>query len=285
MNLLLLFVLGTIWGTSFMFIKIVVGEVGPFTLVTGRLGLAAIAIWVLLWLRRISAPRGRRVWASFAVVGLLNGALPFALISWGEQYIPSSWAALLQSTTPIFTILLAHVLTHDDRIDVPKITGVILGFAGIGLLMWPEVRDGISASLLGITAIVGSSASYALASIFARKHLQAEHPMASAAGQFTMGFVYILPIAFLVERPLGITLSTQALASWVTLSLLGTVIAYVIYYELIKRTSATFTTMVTYIVPINGLILGALVLGETLTPMVVASLGLVLAGVLLVRRG
>ncbi len=284
MNLLLLFVLGTIWGTSFMFIKIVVGEVGPLTLVAGRLGLAVVAIWVLLRLRRIPPPRGGRVWLAFAVVGLLNGALPFALISWGEQYIPSSWAALLQSTTPIFTILLAHVLTHDDRIDLPKILGVVLGFIGIGLLMWPEVQGGISTSVLGIAAIVGSSASYALASIFARKHLETQPPMASAAGQFTMGFVYILPIALLVERPLRIAPSGQALASWITLSLVGTVVAYVIYFELLKRTSATFTTMVTYIVPINGLILGALVLGETLTPMVVASLGLVLAGVLLVRR-
>jgi drug/metabolite transporter (DMT)-like permease len=284
MNLLLLFILGSIWGTSFLFIKIVVSEIGPLTLVAGRLGLAALSMGLLLWRLRVSWPRERRIWGGYAVIGLLNGALPFALISWGEQYIPSGWAALLQATTPIFTLLLAHVLTRDDRIDARKALGVVLGFAGVAFLMWPEVRGGFSAVAWGMLAVVGSSASYALASVFARSRLQGQAPMASAAGQFTMGFLYILPLAFVFERPLAISLSWQALASWVTLSLVGTVIAYVIYFVLLARTSATFTTMVTYIVPINGLILGALVLGESLNPMVLVSLAFVIAGVLLVRR-
>ena len=284
MNLVWLFILGSIWGTSFLFIKIVVSEIGPFTLVAGRLGLAALSMALLLRARRIPFPRERRVWGNFAVVGLLNGALPFALISWGEQYIPSGWAALLQATTPIFTILFAHVLTRDDRIDLRKALGVVVGFAGVGLLMWPELRVGLNASVWGMLAIVGSSASYALASIFARSRLQGQPPMASAAGQFTMGFLYILPLAFILERPFAIAPSGQALASWVTLSLMGTVVAYVIYFALLARTSATFTTMVTYIVPINGLVLGALVLNEHLSPMLLVSLVLVFAGVLLVRR-
>ncbi len=284
MNLVWLFILGSIWGTSFLFIKIVVSEIGPFTLVAGRLGLAALSMALLLRARRIPFPRERRVWGNFAVVGLLNGALPFTLISWGEQYIPSGWAALLQATTPIFTILFAHVLTRDDRIDLRKALGVVVGFAGVGLLMWPELRVGLNASVWGMLAIVGSSASYALASIFARSRLQGQPPMASAAGQFTMGFLYILPLAFILERPFAIAPSGQALASWVTLSLMGTVVAYVIYFALLARTSATFTTMVTYIVPINGLVLGALVLNEHLSPMLMISLALVFAGVLMVRR-
>jgi len=283
-NLVWLFILGSIWGTSFLFIKIVVSEIGPFTLVAGRLGLAALSMALLLRARRIPFPRERRVWGNFAVVGLLNGALPFTLISWGEQYIPSGWAALLQATTPIFTILFAHVLTRDDRIDLRKALGVVVGFAGVGLLMWPELRVGLNASVWGMLAIVGSSASYALASIFARSRLQGQPPMASAAGQFTMGFLYILPLAFILERPFAIAPSGQALASWVTLSLMGTVVAYVIYFALLARTSATFTTMVTYIVPINGLVLGALVLNEHLSPMLMISLALVFAGVLMVRR-
>ena len=284
MNLVWLFILGSIWGTSFLFIKVVVSEIGPFTLVAGRLGLAALSMALLLRARRIPFPRERRVWGNFAVVGLLNGALPFTLISWGEQYIPSGWAALLQATTPIFTILFAHVLTRDDHIDLRKALGVVVGFAGVGLLMWPELRVGLNASVWGMLAIVGSSASYALASIFARSRLQGQPPMASAAGQFTMGFLYILPLAFILERPFAIAPSGQALASWVTLSLMGTVVAYVIYFALLARTSATFTTMVTYIVPINGLVLGALVLNEHLSPMLMISLALVFAGVLMVRR-
>jgi len=283
-NLALLLVLGAIWGTSFLFIKIIVTEIGPMTLVAGRLGMAALVIWMLLRVLRVSPPRERRTWAAFAVVGLLNGALPFTLISWGEQFIPSGWAALLQATTPLFTILLAHILTRDDRITPTKALGVALGFCGVGLLMLPQIREGLTTWLWGMLAIVGSSVSYALASIFARKQLQGQPPMASAAGQFTMGFFYMLPLALTFERPLDISLSSGALASWVTLAVLGTVIAYIIYYALLARTSATFTTMVTYIVPINGLILGALVLHEPLGPLVLISLGLVLGGVLLVRR-
>jgi drug/metabolite transporter (DMT)-like permease len=290
MNLVLLFVLGAIWGTSFLFIKIVVSEIGPFTLVTGRLGLAALLIWALVWIRRAQkTTQPRNLWPIYAVVGMLNGALPFSLISWGEQYIPSGWAALLQATTPLFTILFAHVLTHDDRINKRKALGVALGFLGVGLLIWPELQAGVTTSVWGMLAIVGSSISYAVASIFARKKLHSEPAMVSAAGQFTMGFLYILPVAFIFETPRQIlqpgALSGRALASWAALAILGTVVAYTLYYILLARTSATFTTMVTYIVPINGLILGALILGEGITPMIVASLVLVLGGVLLVRQG
>jgi drug/metabolite transporter (DMT)-like permease len=204
MNLILLFILGAIWGTSFLFIKIVVTEIGPITLVAGRLGLAALLMWSIMRFRKVPLPRGKRIWTTYAVIGLINSALPFSLISWGEQYIPSSWAALLQSTLPIFTILLAHLLTQDDRLTWSKALGVTLGFCGVGLLMWPEVRQGVSASVRGMLAIVGASICYALASIFARRRLKGQNPVASAAGTFTMGFAYILPLAFLVEQPLQI---------------------------------------------------------------------------------
>jgi drug/metabolite transporter (DMT)-like permease len=283
MNLLLLFILGAIWGTSFLFIKIVVGEVPPMTLVAGRLGLAALAMWTFIHLRGEKFPRERRLWGIFAVTGLLNGALPFTLISWGEQYITSGLAALLQSTTPIFTIILAHFLTHDDRFTVRKMCGSVLGFIGVGLLMWPELRGGVQTSAWGQLAIVGSSISYAVASIFARERLRDQPPLVSAAGQFTMGFVYILPLSLLIERPFNLSPSWTAIGSWVALALVGTVVAYGIYYVLLQRTNATFTTTVTYIVPINGLLLGALILHEYLHPELFISLGLILSGVLLVR--
>jgi len=283
MNLLLLFILGSIWGTSFLFIKIVVGEVPPMTLVAGRLGLAALTMWAFLRLRGVPFPRERRLWGIFAITGLLNGALPFTLISWGEQYIPSGLAALLQSTTPIFTVILAHFLTRDDRFTAKKVLGIVLGFVGVGLLMWPELRGGLQASVWGQFAIVGSSISYAIASIFARERLHDQPPLVSAAGQFTMGFVYILPLSLLVERPFNLSPSWTALASWATLALLGTVVAYAIYYVLLQRSNATFTTTVTYIVPINGLILGALILDEHIHTGLLISLGLILSGILLVR--
>jgi drug/metabolite transporter (DMT)-like permease len=218
------------------------------------------------------------------VVGLFNGALPYTLISWGEQYISSGLAALLQSTTPIFTVLLAHFLTTDDRITAKKIVGVLLGFTGVGLLMLPDLRSGVRASLWGQLAMIAASISYAGTAIFARHRLRDEPPLVSAAGQFTMALVIMLPLSLLIDRPFDLSPSWQALGSWIGLSLFGTVIAYVIYYSLLSRTSATFVTMTTYIVPINGLILGALILDEPIRATLLISLGLILSGVLLVRN-
>ncbi len=283
MNLLLLLILGTIWGTSYLLIKVILVDVGPMTLVTGRLALSAIIIWALLRLRGTPFPRGRRLWTAYAVIGLLNGALPFTLISWGELYISSGSAALLQATTPLFTILLAHVLTRDDRLTWSKVLGVVLGFVGVGLLMWPEVRQGFGSSAMGMLAIVASSLCYALSAIFTRWRLQGQDPTTSSAGQFTMGLVYILPLAFIFERPLAIRPSMTVIAAWLTLAIVCTVVAYIIYYELLEKTSASYATMVTYIIPVNGLILGAIFLTETLNSLVLLSLALVLCGVLLVK--
>lgn len=285
MNLSLLFILGAIWGTSYLFIKVAVAEISPFTLVAGRLGLASVAMWAVARLRGDTFPRDRRLWLIYALTGLFNGALPFSLITWGEQYISSGLAALLQAFTPIATVILAHFMTHDDRVNPKKLLGVLLGFVGVGVLLLPELRVGLTASLWGMLALVVSSISYAMGAIVARRRLSDQPPLVSAAGQFTMGFVYILPLTLVLERPLTAAPSLPALASWVTLALLGTVVAYAIYYPLLARTNATFVTSVTYLIPITGLILGALVLHEELTWMILLSLALVLAGVLLVRSG
>jgi len=282
-NLLLLLILGTIWGSSYLFIKVIVAEVPAFTLVAGRLTLAAIIMWGILRARGLSLPRSRRMWRAYAVLGVLGAAVPYSLISWGEQYIPSGLAALLQSTTPIFTVILAHFLTDDERITVPKIIGVVVGFVGVGILMLPDLRQGLQANLLGQLAIVGSSLCYALTAIYIRSRLRGQPALVSATGQLAMGMVYMLPASLLIDRPLGLSPSLPVLASWIVLTVLGTVVAYVIYFTLIERSSATFTTMVTYIIPINGLILGALVLNESLDMTTLGSLALILLGVLLVR--
>ena len=284
MDLLLLLILGTLWGSSYLFIKVAVAEVPAMTLVAGRLLLSAIILWILLRIMGQSMPRKRSLWGAYAVMGVLNGTLPYTLITWGEQYIPSNLAALLQGTMPLFTVILAHFLARDERLTRTRGLGVLIGFAGVGVLILPELRRGLQSSLLGQLAIVVSSVSYAGAAIFARSQLRGQPPLASTTGQLTMGALLTLPLSLLVDRPFNLSPSLPALASWLGLSILGTVVAYVIYYSLIERTSATFVSTVTYIIPINGLILGALVLGEPLTLTLLVSSALILFGVLLVRR-
>jgi drug/metabolite transporter (DMT)-like permease len=229
-------------------------------------------------------PRSRKLWGIYAVMGFLNGALPYSLIVWSEQTISSGLASLLQATMPIFTVILAHFLTRDERLTWIKVLGVLIGFVGVGLLMISDLRQGLHANLWGEVAMVVSSVSYAMAGIVARNHLRGQPPLVSTTGQLTMGTVWTLPLCLVVDRPFHLSPSPAALGSWLALTLLGTVVAYLIYYALIGRTGATFVSTVTYIIPVNGLFLGAVVLGEPLTATLLASLALILLGVLLVRR-
>jgi drug/metabolite transporter (DMT)-like permease len=283
MNLFWLLVLSSIWSSSYLFIKVAVAEVPPLTMVAVRLTVAAAILWVLLRASGRSIPRGRGIWATYAAMGLLNGAIPYSLIVWSEQHIDSGLAALLQSTMPLFTVVVAHFWGRDERLTARKVLGVAVGFAGVGVLMLPGLRCGLEANVLGQLAMVGSSLSYAGATIVARNRLRGQAPLASTTGQLTMGAMLTVPLCLLLERPFGLSPSLPAVGSWLALIILGTVVAYTIYYALIERTDATFVSTVTYIVPINGLLLGALVLGEAVTWNIVASLGLVLLGVLLVR--
>jgi drug/metabolite transporter (DMT)-like permease len=283
MNLLLLLILGMLWGASYLFIKVTVAEVPALTLVAGRLAVAAVVMWAILRVQGLSMPRDRRMWRMYAVMAFINAALPYSLISWGEQHITSGLASLLQATTPIFTILLAQFLSSDERITPAKMTGVIVGFVGVGLLMLPDLRQGVQASLLGQLAVVGSSLSYAGSAIYVRNRLRGQPPLVTATGQLTMAAALMVPVSLLVDRPFHLSPSLPALVSWSGLTILGTVLAYLIYFTLIERTSATFVTMVTYIIPVNGLILGSLVLDEELNLTVLGSLTLVLLGVLLVN--
>jgi drug/metabolite transporter (DMT)-like permease len=185
---------------------------------------------------------------------------------------------------PIFTVIMAHFLAADEPITPKGVLGVIVGFVGVGILILPDLREGVQANVLGQLAVVISSVSYSGAAVFARGHLRGESPLVSTMGQLTMGAVFTLPIALVVDRPSGLSPSLPAIGSWLALTLLGTVVAYVIYYSLIERTSATFVSTVTYIIPAFGLILGALVLGEALNGLLLSSLVLILLGVLLVRK-
>ena len=284
MNLFWLFLLGAIWGSSYLFIKVAVAEVPPLTLVAGRLVLAAAILWVILLAARQAIPRRRRLWGAFAVMGLLNGALPYSLIFWSEQHISSGLASLLQATMPIFTVLLGHFLARDERLTPGRVVGVIVGFVGVGLLMLPDLQRGAQANLLGQLAMIASSVSYAGAALVARSWLRGQPALVSTTGQLTMGAIWIVPLCLLIERPPLALPSAPALGSWLALTLLGTVVAYIIYFRLIERTSAAFVSTVTYIVPVFGLILGALILGESLSLMLAVSAALILAGVLLVRR-
>ena len=268
--------LGAIWSSSFMWIKIAIQEVGPITLVAFRalFGLAFGIVVILI--QRVKLPRTFKEWLPLLVVGLTNVAIPFFLISWGEQSIDSAGASILDATVPLFTILLAHFVLHDDKMTFPKVSGLIVGFIGIVILMSKDLGASRS-SLLGQLAVIVASLFYAISAVYVRKTtvdvpgiLRSAGPLVSASLTMWLG-------AFVFESPVTLP---QLNLTWIALlfmGVLGSGLAFVMAYYLIHEIGPTRSTMVTYLFPLGGVILGVFVLHEQLTWHIIAGALLIIA--------
>lgn len=283
-NLLLLITLAALWGPSFLFIKVAVEEIPPLTLVLGRVAVGTAFLLIVLLSQGRRLPTDRRLWRHLAVVAMLHNALPWVLLSWGEQYIDSALASILNGTTPLFTIILAHFLVAGDRMTVPKMLGVLLGFAGLFLLILPSLSGGAQASTWGLLAVTAAAAVYGVAMIYSRNHLRGLPPLVAPASQLLLATGYMLPVALLVDRPWTLDRpSTVALGSLFLLGILGTGLAFIVYYRLLETANPTYISMVTYVIPVFGVVLGVLVLGEQLTWYALAGFALILLGVMVVN--
>lgn len=283
-NFFWLMFLAMLWGPSFLFIKVTVAEIPPLTLVMGRVGIAALLLYLILRLRGHNLPRLGQIWGHFAVMGFFVNALPFVLFSWGEQYIDSALAAILNGTTPLFTIVLAHFFLADDRVTSTKLTGVLLGLAGLVLLIGPSFVGGLQATTWGLLAVAVAAASYGIGMVYARKNLRNLPPLIGPTAQLIMATLYILPLALVIERPFELSMPPwSVIGSWLALAVLGTALAFVVYYRLMEQTSATYLSMVTYLVPLFGLTLGVVILDEQLTWNAYVGCGLILLGVMVVN--
>jgi drug/metabolite transporter (DMT)-like permease len=283
-NMALLILLAALWGPSFLFIKVAVESIPPLTLVLGRVAVGAAFLLVALRLSRRSLPADRRLWRRLAVLALIHNALPWVLFSWGEQYIDSALASILNGTTPLFTIVLAHFLVPGDRMTASKVLGVLLGFMGLFLLILPSLAGGVQASTWGIIAVTIASASYGVAIIYSRNHLRGLPPLVAPTSQLILATLYMLPIALLVDRPWTLPLPPPvAWLSLLALGVLGSGLAFIVYYRLLESANPTYISMVTYVIPIFGVILGVLVLDEQLTWLTLAGFALILLGVMAVN--
>jgi len=277
---LLLLLLGTIWGGSYFFIKLAVGEVGPFSLVFWRCALGALALLLLLKLNGMRLPASRADWLSLGVLGLLNSLLPFALISWAETHIDSGLAGMLNATTPLFAVLLLHYVTHDERLTRSRLAGLAAGLAGVALLVGPAALSGFSSNLLAQLAVLFSSLLYAVAAIYVRRleHLPA---LTIATGQLLVTTVLCLPLMLIVERPWQAAApGAVTLASLAALGLLSTALATTLYYRLLAATGPANGTLVTFIIPASATLLGVLVLGEQIGARHIGGMTLIALGLL-----
>lgn len=283
-NIGLLMLLACLWGPSFLFIKVAVEYFPPLTLALVRVAIGALFLLAVLRWQRKQLPRDRRVWQSLAVVAFAHNALPFVLFGWGEQYIDSALAAILNGTTPLFTIVLAHMLVKGDQLTPAKLIGALVGFTGLLVLTLPMFLDGVQGTTLGILAVMVASASYAFAMVYARNHLRGLPPLIAPASQLMIATLYLFPLAMIFNRPWQLpTPSTAAVASLFALGILGTGVAFVVYYRLMETAEPSYVAMVTYVIPVIGVLLGVLVLGESLTWFTVAGFALILLGVMIVN--
>jgi drug/metabolite transporter (DMT)-like permease len=275
---LLLVALSVLWGGSFYFSEVALAELPPFTVVLGRVGLAAVALvgTVLASGRRL--PRSLRLWAAFVVMGGLNNLIPFSLIVWGQTAIASGLAAILNATTPLFTVVLAHLLTPDERMTPGRLSGVVLGLLGVVVMIGPAMLEGLGVAVTAQLACLAAALSYALAGIFGRR-FRGTPPLVTAAGQVSMSALLILPLALLADRPW--TLPPPGLSTWsalAALALLSTALAYIIYFRILAAAGATNLVLVTFLIPVSALFLGIAILGERLAPGHLAGMALIALG-------
>jgi drug/metabolite transporter (DMT)-like permease len=278
---LLLLALSLLWGGSFLFGKVAVGEIPPLTVALGRVALAALALNLLLAVLDQRLPWGRAVWLAFLGMGLLNNALPFSLIFWGQTRIGAGLASILNATTPLWTVVAAHVLTHDEKLNAGKGLGVLLGLAGVVVLIGPSAfADGDDVSAM--MAVVLATASYAAAGIFGRRFAtMGLAPLHVAAGQVTAATIIMLPLALLIDHPWRLPApGVAAIGALVGLSLASTALAYVIYFRLLAVAGATNLLVVTFLIPPSALAFGVVLLDEALQPHHLGGLALIGCGLI-----
>lgn len=282
-NIALLFALSSIWGSSYMLIKIGLDTVPPVTVAAARIALGAATLLVVARMRGLRLPRGVRAWTPFAVMAVVGNALPFSLIAWGETRIPSGLTAILLGVVPVSTMVLAHICTTDERFTANKLAGLAAGFAGLAVLVGPDMLDGLGGTLAGKLAVVGAALCYATSIVYARR-LRNVPVVVSGAASLTVATVIIVPLSLIVEAPWQASPSAASLAALVLLGVVGTALATLIFFRLVAGAGATFTSLINYLIPLFGVLWGAAVLAERLPTTAFAGLALILSAIALVNR-
>ena len=280
---LIFLALGFMWGSSYLFIKLSVDSFGTFTLITLRLLIGAACLWLTLAATRTPIPRDRRAYMHLLVMAVINIAIPFSLITWAEQSVDSALAAILNSTVPLLVIVIAPLFLPDEPIRINGLFGLAVGFAGVALIMSPGLQHA-SGTAAGMLALLGSSLSYAVGNVYARRNVRGLAPLIPAVFQVTFALLIVAVLALVAERPWET--ARPDLEAWFSvawLGIFGSGLAYLAYFRLLSRWGATRTSMVAYLLPIIGIVLGFLVRGEPIDGTLIGGTALVIAGVALVN--
>ena len=280
----LLWLLSLCWGASFFFVEIALTGFAPFALTFGRIGIAAVMLGALLAAHGVSLRAVLGRWRVYAPVGFFGNALPFTAFAWGQQYIDSGLAGVLNATTPIFTLILAAII-GEERATAPRVGGILLGFVGVCVLLSPAVGDPGERFLLGALAPITAGCAYGVAVLWARRRAGGFAPAENAFGQLTFATAMLLPLAAIESAQNGFAFARAPGEAWAAIfaiAFFSTYCAYLIYYRLLASAGAVNTILVTFLIPINAVALGAFVLGEVFDLAFFGGAGLILASLLVI---
>ncbi|MGE3245528.1 MAG: DMT family transporter [Beijerinckiaceae bacterium] len=274
-----LFLLSLLWGATYLYVAVALREVDPFTIALCRVGFAAVFLFGVLAVMRLAVPATARAWAAFAGMGTLNNVIPFMAIFWGQKEVASGLTSILIATTPLFTALFAHFMTDDEKLSVNKLAGIGIGFLGVVVLLGPVAGAG-GAGIVSHLAIIAGAMSYGLGGIFGRRFAPRGYPpLVLTTGQLTMSTLILGAISFAFGNPLA--LASASLTTWgvlLAISIPATALAYLLYFRVLTKAGATNIMLVTLLMPVTAILLGAIVLDERLAWTHFACMALIAAG-------
>ncbi len=260
----LLFLLSLIWGGSFFFNKLAVDELPPMTVAFLRVFGGAIILFGIAKAMRLPLPNSAATWLALAGMGLLNSVIPFSLILWSQQHISSGLTAILNATTPLFTVLIAHFFTQDERLTPGRAAGVLIGFAGVVLMIGPDLLSDFGANVAAQIVMLLVGIFYAISGIYGRRFSNLP-PVVTATGQMTAASLMLAPLVLIFDRPWQLPVpSGSAILAVIALGSLCTAAAYLIFFRILRRAGATNLMLVTLMIPVSAILLGVAFLGEVL---------------------
>lgn len=278
----LLLTLAVLWGGTFLFQKVALAALPPFTVLLVRVVLATAALGMTLVATGHRLPPPGREWLAFAIMATLNNVIPFSLILWGQTRIASGLAAILNACVPLFTAVLAHFLTPDERLTPRRLAGVLVGLGGVVWMIGPDSLGGLGADVLAQLAVLAAGVSYAFAGIFGRR-FAGTPPLVTATGQVTGAAVLALPLAFTVDRPWSLAIpGPRVWLALLGLAVISTALGYVLYFRILATAGATNLLLVTLLMPAIAVGLGVSLLGERLAPRHLCGMALIAAGLAMI---
>ena len=274
-------ILSLLWGGSFLSVRIALDKIGPLTTVAHRTGWAMLILWGYVALRRLPVPQGWRVWAAFLGMGILNNVIPFSLMAWGQLHIESGLTSILNAATAIFGVIAAAIFFSDERLSARKAIGVTFGFFGVATAIGLSSLAQFDLRSLGQLAVIGGTVSYALAGVWARKTLSHLPPQIAAAGMVTGASIVMIPMAWIIEGPITLSLEPRTWAAIAYYAIAATAVAYLLYYRVLQLAGSGNLMLCTLTVAPVAIVLGAVVLGEALPLRAYIGFGLLAVGLLI----